>query len=167
MAFQKYVGLPDPSGRVDDQTAAALSAQTLRPQSRADSGTIVEIDKSKQLLYFVINGSVEWVLNASTGNGESYVEADQNTPGEVIEGVSLTPSGLHSVNRERPEGWWKGDLGEIYRPKYFVGGVAVHGSDSPEAAERELGLFFAKGEVLDFTRAIDAWVYDCSGGKPE
>ena len=43
----------------------------------------------------------------------------------------------------------------------------IHGSDSPEAAERELGLFFAKGEVLDFTRAIDAWVYDCSGGKPE
>ena len=43
----------------------------------------------------------------------------------------------------------------------------IHGSDSLEAAERELGLFFAKGEVLDFTRAIDAWVYDCSGGKPE
>ena len=43
----------------------------------------------------------------------------------------------------------------------------IHGSYSPEAAERELGLFFAKGEVLDFTRAIDAWVYDCSGGKPE
>ena len=43
----------------------------------------------------------------------------------------------------------------------------IHGSDSPEAAERELGLFFAKGEVLDFTRAMDAWVYDMSGGKAE
>ncbi len=43
----------------------------------------------------------------------------------------------------------------------------IHGSDSPEAAERELGLFFAKGEVLEFGRAGDQWVYDMSGGKPE
>jgi len=43
----------------------------------------------------------------------------------------------------------------------------IHGSDSPEAATRELELFFGKGEVLDFTRAGDAWVYDMSGGKAE
>lgn len=43
----------------------------------------------------------------------------------------------------------------------------IHGSDSPEAAERELGLFFAEGEVLEYTRPGDAWVYDMSGGKPE
>ncbi len=43
----------------------------------------------------------------------------------------------------------------------------IHGSDSPEAATRELGLFFGKGEVQDFTRAGDAWVYDMAGGKPE
>lgn len=43
----------------------------------------------------------------------------------------------------------------------------VHGSDSPEAAARELGLFFKQGEVLDGKRAIDQWVYDHSGGKPE
>jgi len=43
----------------------------------------------------------------------------------------------------------------------------IHGSDSPEAAERELGLFFAKGEVQNWPRNADAWVYDTSGGKPE
>ena len=43
----------------------------------------------------------------------------------------------------------------------------IHGSDSPEAATHELGLFFQPGEVLDYQRAIDAWVYDMSGGKPE
>lgn len=43
----------------------------------------------------------------------------------------------------------------------------IHGSDSPEAAVRELGLFFKDGEVLNFARAGDAWVYDMSGGKPE
>jgi nucleoside-diphosphate kinase len=43
----------------------------------------------------------------------------------------------------------------------------IHGSDSPEAAERELKLFFADGEVQEFQRAGDQWVYDMSGGKAE
>ena len=43
----------------------------------------------------------------------------------------------------------------------------IHGSDSPEAAERELKLFFKAGEVLDWKRNADAWVYDMAGGKAE
>jgi nucleoside-diphosphate kinase len=43
----------------------------------------------------------------------------------------------------------------------------IHGSDSPEAAERELTLFFAPGEVIQWTRAGEGWVYDLSSGKPE
>lgn len=43
----------------------------------------------------------------------------------------------------------------------------IHGSDSPEAAQRELGLFFRPEEILDYPRPIDAWVYDMSGGRPE
>ena len=43
----------------------------------------------------------------------------------------------------------------------------IHGSDSPEAATRELGLFFADGEVQPYDRAINQWVYDMSGGDPE
>jgi nucleoside-diphosphate kinase len=34
----------------------------------------------------------------------------------------------------------------------------VHGSDSPESAERELGLFFGAGELLDYARANDGWI---------
>lgn len=33
----------------------------------------------------------------------------------------------------------------------------VHGSDSPESAERELGLFFQPNELLEYSRAVDAW----------
>ena len=43
----------------------------------------------------------------------------------------------------------------------------IHGSDSPEAASRELELFFAKGELQDYRCAIESWVYDMSGDKPE
>ena len=43
----------------------------------------------------------------------------------------------------------------------------IHGSDGPEAAAREISLFFKAGEVQEFDRAGDAWVYDMSGGTPE
>ncbi len=43
----------------------------------------------------------------------------------------------------------------------------IHGSDSPEAAARELSLFFGTGEVLDWSRAGEGWIYDLSGGDPE
>lgn len=43
----------------------------------------------------------------------------------------------------------------------------IHGSDSPEAAQRELELFFRPEELLNYDRAIEQWVYDLSGGTPE
>ncbi len=43
----------------------------------------------------------------------------------------------------------------------------IHGSDSPEAATRELSLFFNDGEVLEYERAGGVWIYDHSSGAPE
>ncbi|HEY5662919.1 MAG TPA: L,D-transpeptidase family protein [Ilumatobacter sp.] len=128
MAFQKYHDL-DTSGVLDEATAATLTTATERAQGRADAGTLVEVDKGLQLLFFVIDGRTEWVLNTSTGTEIPYDEPDRNTPGLRQIGDSVTRNGLHKVYRERPEGWWEGDLGEIYRPKYFSGGLAVHGSN--------------------------------------
>jgi nucleoside-diphosphate kinase len=34
----------------------------------------------------------------------------------------------------------------------------IHGSDSPERAETEVGLFFSPGEILEYERTIDRWV---------
>jgi peptidoglycan hydrolase-like protein with peptidoglycan-binding domain len=129
MAAQKYLGLPATSS-VDEATAEALSMATTRPQARSDRGTLVEIDKSLQLGFFVIDGVTEWVLNVSTGSEIPYSEPNQNDPQKIEEGDSITDPGLFNVDRERAEGWWDGDLGSIYRPKYFNGGIAVHGSGS-------------------------------------
>jgi len=128
MAFQKYHGL-ETDGVLDEVTAQVMTAVDRRPTARADAGTLVEVDKGLQLLFFVIDGRVEWVLNTSTGSEIPYRERDQNTPGLWLEGDSVTRNGLHNVYRERAEGWWDGDLGSIYRPKYFSGGIAVHGSN--------------------------------------
>jgi nucleoside-diphosphate kinase len=43
----------------------------------------------------------------------------------------------------------------------------IHGSDSPEAAAKELGLFFAPGELVDWTPTMQTWVYDLTKGSPE
>jgi nucleoside-diphosphate kinase len=43
----------------------------------------------------------------------------------------------------------------------------IHGSDSPEAAQRELGLFFKPEELIDWAPAGQGWVYDMSKGTPE
>ena len=88
----------------------------------------MEVDKTRQLLFIVRDGRTEWVLNTSTGTEIPYREPDQNSPGEFIEDDSITRTGVFAVNRQREEGWWEGDLGEIYRPKYFDGGIALHGS---------------------------------------
>jgi lipoprotein-anchoring transpeptidase ErfK/SrfK len=166
MAFQKYMGF-ESSGKVDQRTADGLTTMNLRPVARANSGTLIEVDKGKQLLFFVVDGRTDWILNTSTGNGEEYTEEDKNTPGEMITGVSLTPSGLHKVNRERPEGWWEGDLGEIYRPKYFVGGVAVHGSNSIPNYPASHGCVRVSVPAMDWIwewnmmpMRVPVWVHD-------
>jgi peptidoglycan hydrolase-like protein with peptidoglycan-binding domain len=149
MAFQKYVGL-EASGYVNQETADALTNAKFRAHGLADAGTLVEIDKDKQLLFVVHNGRTVWIYNTSTGDGQPYTEADQNTPGETQTGVSITRNGLHEVYRERPVGWWEGDLGKIYRPKYFSGGQAVHGSNNVPNYPASHGCVRVSIPAMDF-----------------
>lgn len=48
----------------------------------------------------------------------------------------------------------RGDLG------LDIGRNVIHSSDGPDAAARELGLFFQPGELLDYPRANDQWVLE-------
>jgi len=125
MAFQKYLGL-DPSGKLDQDTTNWLAVFPERAHGTADDGRLVEVDKTKQLLFLIVDGKTTWTFNTSTGSGIAYVATNRNN-GETESGDAVTPNGLWKVNRERPNGWWEGDLGDIYRPKYFRGGVAIHG----------------------------------------
>jgi len=58
-----------------------------------------------------------------------------------------------TCGREAPPGTIRGDLamGRRYN--------LVHGSDSPESAEREIPVFFAADELLDYELVGDEWVY--------
>ncbi len=51
----------------------------------------------------------------------------------------------------------RGDLG------LDIGRNLVHGSDSLEAAEREIALFFRPTEVLSYRRDVEGWVTESAG----
>ena len=36
----------------------------------------------------------------------------------------------------------------------------MHGSDGPEAAKKELGLWFGKGDIVEWQASRLAWTYD-------
>ena len=100
------------------------------PRPKTSKGSLVEVNKAIQVLFIVKDGKTVLALNTSTGSGKTYSEPNQKDPTKIESGTAITPSGHYKVNRQRPEGWWEGDLGKIYRPKYFNGGIAVHGSGS-------------------------------------
>lgn len=149
MAFQKYLGLKA-TGEVDETTAAYLTNFPEKGHGTADTGDLIEVDKHRQLLFVVRGGKTIWVLNTSTGSEIPYEEENKKEPGKIETGDSVTPPGLWKVNRERAEGWWEGDLGEIYRPKYFRGGVAVHGSNSIPNYPASHGCVRVSTAAMDF-----------------
>jgi nucleoside-diphosphate kinase len=51
-----------------------------------------------------------------------------------------------------PPGTLRGDLG------INIGRNLVHGSDSPESAVREIGLFFKPEEILSYSRSHEDWI---------
>ena len=42
----------------------------------------------------------------------------------------------------------------------------IHGSDSTEAAQREIAAFFGPDELVGYTPEATRWIYDHSGPKP-
>ena len=76
---------------------------------------------------------------AMAWEADNAVEAVRNTMGQTNPTTS-------------PLGTIRGDLA------LDIGRNLVHGSDSPESAVRELGLFFSAGELLDYARANDSWI---------
>jgi len=42
----------------------------------------------------------------------------------------------------------------------------IHGSDSPEAAQEEIALFFGDEDLVRYPAAATRWIYDQSGPEP-
>jgi peptidoglycan hydrolase-like protein with peptidoglycan-binding domain len=119
-ALQKAAGLGR-DGVVGPKTQKALD-QGVRPKAKSTSGHVVEINLKRQLLMIVDDGKVSQVFNTATGSNQ-YYEHEGNTY------LADTPAGRFTVSRQI-DGWRHGPLGPLWRPKYFNGGIAVHGAYS-------------------------------------
>jgi hypothetical protein len=129
MAFQKVNGLAR-DGIAGPRTMAALK-NPVRPKPRSSGSRVVEIVKSKQVVLLVRSGKVKRIYNASTGTAR--------TP---------TPSGRYRVYRQI-NGWRRSPLGLLYRPKYFSGGYALHGSTSVPAYPASHGCVRVNTRAMD------------------
>ena len=75
----------------------------------------------------------------------------------VLEGENVISTARLVVGSTNPQeaapGTIRGDFG------LTVGKNIIHGSDSPESAEREINLFFDEAEVLDYNLINKDWIY--------
>lgn len=122
MAFQKVNGMPR-TGQLSEDVKARIMATNGQPPVMVPNGepTRVEISLSRQVLFLYENGSLLKILSVSTGKSE--------TP---------TPTGTFRTYRSEP-GWRTSAYGRLYKPQYFIGGYAIHGSMSVPAEPASAG----------------------------
>ena len=75
----------------------------------------------------------------------------------VLEGENIISTARLVVGATNPQeanpGTIRGDFG------LTVGKNIIHGSDSPESAEREINLFFDESELVDYSLINKDWIY--------
>lgn len=147
MAFQKWSRIPA-TADVDAYTAELLNGVVCGPVAGKPTGDYFEVNKTLQIAHVVRAGQVVYTFNVSTGNGRDYDEEDQRSGGRVV-GVAITPNGTFRVYREVDDPLYEGSLGTLYRPKFVVGGVAVHGSRSIPNYPASHGCIRVANPVMD------------------
>lgn len=119
-AFQKHHELATDGVFTAEMWDLLAEPVTLPRQRYADR---VEVDLGKQLLYVIEDEEVVYIAPISSGNGELYDTA------RGTRAYAVTPEGEYTIERSI-DGPRRSFLGTLYDPYYFLGGFAVHGSQS-------------------------------------
>jgi peptidoglycan hydrolase-like protein with peptidoglycan-binding domain len=126
LAYQKHEGLQR-DGIAGPQVLGALQEPPRGAGPRhAGGGPHIEVDLDRQIMFVTLADGTRHVLNVSTGNNETY----RHPAG--YSAVAVTPTGSFAVNRKIDDEE-RAPLGVLYRPMYFRGGYAIHGSRSVPA----------------------------------
>lgn len=156
MALQKVAGVGR-DGVFGATTAAALAAGVkLTPQSQ--SGRVIEVDLAHQVVLIVTNGHLDAVLNTSTGGGYRFSINGRSS-------VAITPTG-HFTTYRQIDGRDVSPLGVLWRPKYFVGGIALHGATDVPGHPASHGCVRVSNAAINWIWATNidpigtaVWVY--------
>ncbi len=144
-ALQKAAHLA-PDGVVGPATRRAL-VRGVRAPVRPVVGEAVEIDLERDLLLLVRGRTLLEAFNTSTGGGYAYSQGGMS-------GVASTPRGRFTIYRQ-VDRLDVSPLGELWRPKYFVGGVAIHGSWSVPPTPVSHGCVRLSIEAMDWVWATN------------
>ncbi|MBW3605481.1 MAG: L,D-transpeptidase family protein [Actinobacteria bacterium] len=127
-ALEKLAGVPVDGnwGPLDEDALRRLERGDLVEQANSHNKRWVEFDLSTQVMTVYDPDASEPVLisHGSSGSGVPW----QN---EEHSGNSITPAGDFVISR-RIDGWRESslDIGRLYNPLYFNGGIAFHGATS-------------------------------------
>lgn len=136
-AYQALNGLAQ-DGVVSPDLEARILAADAPGMLRTDLGpTHSEVDLAKQVLLVFSDGQLELVTHVSTGTGVAYCEISEKD-GNRYCGDAETPPGNFRFQR-RISGWRVSNLGRLYNPVYFNGGIAIHGALSVPAGPASHG----------------------------
>ncbi|MBD5786728.1 murein L,D-transpeptidase [Cellulosimicrobium terreum] len=150
-ALQKAAGISR-DGVVGPATQAALD-DGVRPRAQSSSGHVIEIDIDRQLLLAVDDGKVVTAINASSGSGEAFEAKGQQYHAN-------TPRGTFQVGRQVDANYSSSlELGDMWRPKFFTGGIAVHGSPSIPPWGASHGCVRVANGAMN-------WIWDTWGAPP-
>jgi peptidoglycan hydrolase-like protein with peptidoglycan-binding domain len=140
MAFQKHEGLQR-DGVTGPQVLGAIDAPTVGAGPRGGPG--IEVDLDRQIMFVVAGDGSYQILNVSTGNNQPYRHPAGYTA------VAVTPQGSYAVGR-KIDAAEHAPLGVLYRPMYFKGGFAIHGSRSVPAFPASHGCVRVSYEDADW-----------------
>ena len=125
VSAQKYAGLTR-NGVIDTAVQWALSVFAYSPAEPKAEGNRVEIDLDRQTLTVFHDWQPVLITTTSTGSGEYFCGGADGCQ------YAITPTGRYRF-WSRHNGWKEGELGRMYNPVFFNGGIAVHGLESVPA----------------------------------
>lgn len=140
-AFQKVENLSR-TGIADAATTTRLQSATKPTPAFSTPPDHFEVDIPRQVVFMVRGGQVAAISPTSTGNNKNFTS-------EGYTRRAVTPNGRFQINYKR-NGWRVAPLGRLYRPAYFNGGIALHGSNSVPTSPASHGCVRLPMQFADY-----------------
>jgi peptidoglycan hydrolase-like protein with peptidoglycan-binding domain len=157
-ALQKAAGLST-DGVAGQATWDALFHKVLPTPRPSSASYLIEVNLATDLVMVVSNGKVEYVLNTSTGGGYTYYENGATD-------VAITPTGVFNTYTA-VDGLVTDSLGQLWMPRYFYEGFAIHGDGYVPPVPVSHGCVRVSNEAIEWIWSAnidpigtEVWVYN-------